>query len=131
MERTQRKAINFDLDTKEMKNQGMYPRGYRLLGNSLRKCGFEHRQGSGYISKEKLDSITIARMMEQVTRENPWLAECVRKIDVTDIGRQHDLTSVVKEYAALTDDLQVAAQTAELLEAGEEENIAEEYLPHL
>ncbi len=66
-----------------------------------------------------------------IIQENPWLAECVRKIDVTDIGRQHDLTSVVKEYAALTDDLQVAAQTAELLEEGEEEAIAEEYLPHL
>jgi hypothetical protein len=35
-----------------------------------------------------------------------------------------------KRVAALTDDLQVAAKTAELLEEGEEENIAEEYLPN-
>lgn len=131
MERRKKKAINFDLDTVKMKKFSLYPAGYKLLKKSFQGLGFEHRQGSGYISAEKLDSDQINDIIGLIIQENPWLAECVRKIDVTDIGRQHDLTSVVKEYAALTDDLQVAAQTAELLEAGEEENIAEEYLPHL
>lgn len=131
MERRKQKAINFDLDTAKMKKFSLYPAGYKLLKKSFQGLGFEHRQGSGYISAEKLDSDQINDIIGLIIPENPWLAECVRKIDVTDIGWQHDLTAVVKEYAALTDDWQVAAQTAELLEAGEKENIAEEYLPHL
>lgn len=131
MERRKKKAIHFDLDTVKMKKFSLYPAGYELLKKSFQGLGFEHRQGSGYISAEKLDSDQINDIIGLIIQENPWPAECVRKIDVTDIGRQHDLTFVVKEYAALTDDLQVAAQTAELLEDGEKENIAEEYLPHL
>lgn len=115
MERTKRKAINFDLDTKEMKNRGLYPAGYTMLGNTLRKHGFEHRQGSGYISKEKLDSVTVARIIEQTTKENLWLKDCVKKIDVTDIGRQHDLTELVKEFG-----------NEEEPQLSEEENLEEE-----
>ena len=88
MERQKRKAINFDLDTNKMKELKLYPKGYRMLGASLKKHGFEHRQGSGYISKERIDSIMVARIIESVTKEQVWLAECGRKIDVTDIGRR-------------------------------------------
>ena len=38
--------------------------------------------------------------MAAVVKEQPWLTECVKKIDVTDIGKQHDLTAVVKSLAA-------------------------------
>lgn len=131
MERRKKKTIHFDLDTEKMKKFSLYPAGYKLLKKSFQGLGFEHRQGSGYISAEKLDSDQINDITGVIIQENPWLAECVRKIDVTDISRQNDLTSVVKEYAALTDDLQVVAQTAELLAEGEDENIAEEYFPNL
>lgn len=131
MERRKKKTIHFDLDTEKMKKFSLYPAGYKLLKKSFQGLGFEHRQGSGYISAEKLDSDQINDIIGVIIQENPWLAECVRKIDVTDISRQNDLTSVVKEYAALTDDLQVVAQTAELLAEGEDENIAEEYFPNL
>lgn len=105
MERQKRKAINFDLDTNKMKELKLYPKGYRTLGASLKKHGFEHRQGSGYISKERIDSIMVARIIESVTKEQVWLAECVRKIDVTDIGRQHDLTATVRELSEATNGL--------------------------
>ena len=75
------------------------------MGASLKKHGFEHRQGSGYISKERIDSIMVARIIESVTKEQVWLAECVRKIDVTDIGRQHDLTATVRELSEATNGL--------------------------
>lgn len=41
MERTKRKAFNFDLDTKKMKELNLYLGGYKLLGSSLnnRKSG--------------------------------------------------------------------------------------------
>lgn len=105
MERTKRKAINFDLDTNKMKELKLYPKGYRMLGASLKKHGFEHRQGSGYISKEKLDGDNIYDIISELVSENEWLAECVRKIDVTDIGRQHDLTATVRELSEATNGL--------------------------
>ena len=111
MERTKRKALNFDLDTKKMKELNLYPRGYRLLGSSLKKHGFEHRQGSGYISKAKLDGDNVYDIISDVVSENEWLASCVKKIDVTDIGKQHDLTTTVKELSEMINE---ANQTDEL-----------------
>lgn len=111
MERTKRKALNFDLDTKKMKEMNLYPKGYRLLGSSLKKHGFEHRQGSGYISKVKLDGDNVYDIISDVVSENEWLANCVKKIDVTDIGKQHDLTMTVKELSEMFDE---ASQTEEL-----------------
>lgn len=111
MERTKRKALNFDLDTKKMKELNLYPRGYRLLGSSMKKHGFEHRQGSGYISKAKLDGDNVYDIISDVVSENERLASCVKKIDVTDIGKQHDLTMTVKELSEM---LNEANQTDEL-----------------
>lgn len=75
----------------------MYPSGYSLLKKSFKKLGFTHRQGSGYISKEKLDSDQINDIMGVIMTENPWLGQCAKKVDVTDIGRQHDLMPLIKE----------------------------------
>ena len=61
--------MNFDLDTKKMKELNLYPRGYRLLGSSLKKHGFEHRQGSGYISKVKLDGDNVYDIISDVVSE--------------------------------------------------------------
>ena len=51
-----------------------------------------------------------------VTKEQLWLAKCIKRIDVTDIGRQHDLTDVVKMYSTLADELE---QTNELDESAD------------
>lgn len=103
--------MNFDLDTKKMKEMNLYPKGYRLLGSSLKKHGFEHRQGSGYISKTKLDGDNVYDIISDVVSENEWLAVCIKKIDVTDIGKQHDLTMTVKELSEMFDE---ASQTDQL-----------------
>lgn len=34
--------------------------------------------------------------MEELSYEFPWIGICVNKIDVTNIGRQHDLTDLLK-----------------------------------
>ena len=96
MARRKRKAINFDLDTTRMRDIGLYPNGYYFLQKSFEKVGFSHRQGSGYISKEFLTESDVYLIVEGIVKEQSWLTECVKKIDVTDIGRQHDLTEVVK-----------------------------------
>lgn len=99
MERPKRKAINFDLDTNIMKDHRLYPNGYELLRVSFKNHGFEHRQGSGYLSTGKLTSDQVYEIVEDIVKEQPWLADCVKKIDVTDIGKQHDLTAIVRQIA--------------------------------
>lgn len=100
MAKLKRKAINFDLDTNEMKSLGIYPDGYRQLGKSFYKWGFDHRQGSGYVSKAKLSNNQVNDIVMNVTEENLWLARCGKKIDVTDVGKQYDITALVKNYAS-------------------------------
>lgn len=98
MERAKRKAINFDLNTIKMKEFGLYPEGYHQLKRTFQMLGFEHRQGSGYVSKAKLDSDQVNDIVYEITAQNSWLAQCVKRIDVSDIGRQQDLTAIVKAY---------------------------------
>ena len=116
-----------------MREMSLYPAGYKMLKKALKKHGFIHRQGSGYISKDRLDSTEITDIIEQVTKQNLWLADCVKKIDVTDIGRQHDLTDIVREFA--TEQAEPARQaeqvgqaekknTKEKLSAADEELVA-------
>lgn len=100
MERKIRKAINFDLDTVQMRAMSLYPNGYNLLKKSFEKHNFSHRQGSGYVSNDKIDSLRVIKVVKQIVKENPWLVDCVNKIDVTDIGKQYDLTAVVKVTVA-------------------------------
>lgn len=96
-----RKALNFDLDTNVMKELGVYPSGYQALGKSFEEQGFTHRQGSGYISKNRLTESDVQNALKKIIDKNPWICECVKKIDVTDIGRQHDLTAIVKRFGAM------------------------------
>ena len=99
MERRYLKAINSDLDTHKL--QAHYPgTNYRTAYYDLRrffeKHGFEHRQGSGYISLSKLATADIYDLMDNLTQELPWIGKCVNKIDVTNIGQQHDLIDLVQ-----------------------------------
>lgn len=67
MEKKYYKAINFDLDTKQLKK--LYPgsnyrKSYSDLKYFSRKHGFSHRQGSGYISDEKLSTADVYDLMD-------------------------------------------------------------------
>ena len=95
-----RKAINFDLDTVRMRELGIYPKGYRLLKKQLKDQGFVHRQGSGYVSRNKIDSGVVNNAIRILVQNLPWLAECVKKMDVTDIGKQYDLTNIISNYSS-------------------------------
>lgn len=50
-------AINFDLDTKKLEtlySSKNWRQAYDDIRDFLKKNNFEHRQGSGYISKEEM-----------------------------------------------------------------------------
>ena len=88
MERKYYKAINFDLDTNKLKKY--YPRYQQAYSDLLRFFkvnGFLHRQGSGYVSKEKMSSADIVDLIGAF--------QCVKKIDVTNVGAQYDLTALL------------------------------------
>lgn len=94
-----RKAINFDLDTKALQKHYPKPKQWRKAYNDIEKFmkkeGFVHRQGSGYISERKLSMERIASISIKIKQAYPWLSICVNRFDVTDIGEQHDLTHLI------------------------------------
>lgn len=96
-----RKAINFDLDTKKLKQfypcKGLlsYKKAYKDIKKFMENNGFEHRQWSGYISKQNIDSYDVSVIIAKLSYKFPWLKQCVNKFDVTDIGNQYDLTDII------------------------------------
>lgn len=78
--------INFDLDTKAL--QMYYPdknwrKSYDDIYDFFIKNGFEHRQGSGYISKGQLYEIQVNKKIKELATSCPWLDKCVKEIDKT------------------------------------------------
>lgn len=99
MERKYFKALNFDLATKQLKEHypgANYRQAYDDLRRFFNRHHFSHRQGSGYISDDKLSTADIYDLMDELSRQYPWLGICVSKIDVTNVGRQHDLIELLK-----------------------------------
>ncbi len=94
-----RKAINFDIDTKKYEEytNKKSPTAYEEIRQFLLKNGFEHRQGSGYISKESLDDRKVTAIIINMSLKLEWMKHCIKQIDVTNIGKQHSLISVINK----------------------------------
>lgn len=93
------KALNFDLDTHKLEQyypMDNYRKAYHDLWSFMKLHEFLHRQGSGYLSKNKMGTKDIYNMIEELSQQFPWLGQCVRKFDVTNVGRQHDLIELIK-----------------------------------
>ena len=106
MERKYFKALNFDLDPHQLKAHypgANYRQAYDDLRRFFKRHQFSRRQGSGYTSDTKLSTADIYDWMDELARKFPWIGACVNKIDVTNIGRQHDLTELLN----LTDDIEI------------------------
>ena len=104
MERTYFKALNFDLDTHLLQQHypgANYRQAYDDLRRFFKRHGFSHRQGSGYLSDQKLTTADIYDLMDELSLQFPWIGVCVKKIDVTNVGRQHDLTELLRPAAEL------------------------------
>ena len=53
--------------------------------------------------------------MDELSHEFPWIGICINKIDVTNIGRQHDLTELLKVTENIEiDSSMLLADTAKL-----------------
>ena len=73
-----------------------YRHAYDDLKHFFKVHHFSHRQGSGYISDNKLTTADIYDLMDELSQQFPWIESCVNKIDVTNVGQQHDLTDLLK-----------------------------------
>ena len=92
-----RKAINFDLDTKALRqyyrNDESYRIAYKEILKFMESNGFEHRQGSGYVSLETMTSEEVVNIALKMKTELPWIKHYINKFDMTDVGRDYDLSS--------------------------------------
>ncbi|MGN0308380.1 MAG: VapD family protein [Lachnospiraceae bacterium] len=89
-----RRAVNFDLNIEALRENYSVtnPKGaYREIRSFLEKNGFFHRQGSGYCSKDKITDAELVKVMTEMFKTFPWLENCTKKIDATDIGRIYDI----------------------------------------
>lgn len=89
-----KKALNFDLDTKLLKES--YPgkhyfNAYRDIKHFLENNGFLWRQGSGYISSQRLTDVEVRGVVVDLSEKFDWLKRCVKQFDVTDVGHQYSL----------------------------------------
>lgn len=101
-----RKAINFDLDTKMLKevycttNKPLeYLKAYKEIESFMKGNGFSHRQWSGYISDVTMSKAQVERFVEKLSKVFPWLSQCIKRFDVTDIGKQYDMTKQIHELS--------------------------------
>ncbi len=96
MERKYYKAINFDLDTVKLRDYyPRYQKAYAELLNFFKAKDFSHRQGSGYVSNMKLSSADIVDIIGELQQKFSWAGTCIKKIDVTNVGAQYDLTELL------------------------------------
>jgi len=98
-----KKAINFDLDTKAL--QEHYPnKNWRKAYDDLREFmeanSFEHRQGSGYISKEPMSYYSVMSVCYKLSKAYPWIGNCVNRFDVTEIGDTFDIKDIIAKGTA-------------------------------
>lgn len=79
-----RKTINFDLSTSELRKMFGYlgtAKAYGLIKKFMLEHGFEHRQYSGYISKNPMSFIQVEDIIKKMSIEYSWLHKVIEKMD--------------------------------------------------
>lgn len=85
-----KKSLNFDLDTNKLKEiypNKSYTQAYDDIKRFLLKNGFEHRQGSGYISKKDMSELKVVSIIKDLNKTNSWLKDCCKTLDYYDVGK--------------------------------------------
>lgn len=96
-----RKEISFDLDTKKLEKYfNNISNAYYNLRIELKKVGFEHRQGSVYNSILPMNHLQLVMALKDVCKKLPWLSDCAKSIDSTNIGKIHSLMDDVNQMCS-------------------------------
>lgn len=96
-----KKAFNFDLGTDALKSELEIRdtrKPYSEIRSAFDALGVEHRQYSGYISREPISKARAFSIMEQVARELPWFMKVAQRCDITSApGGSYDFLIYSKE----------------------------------
>ena len=74
-----------------VRNEQYYKRAYHDIQQFMHMNGFERRQHSVYVSINKVTTLDIVGLMEQLAEALPWLSQCVREVDMSTVGARHSL----------------------------------------
>ena len=100
------KSLNFDLDTNKLKElypNKSYTQAYKDIKDFLLKNGFEHRQGSGYISKEDMSELKVVSIIKDLNKNNSWLEKCCKTLDYYDVGKQYNGLDILEKNNKITE----------------------------
>jgi len=95
------RAINFDLDTNELKKfyGDNISKAYYDIKSFMKKNSFEHKQGSGYESTEKMNDKEVRYFRDKMYKSLPFLNDCTKKMYVTNVGETYDIMKPKKKRA--------------------------------
>lgn len=102
-ENKKRRAVNFDLSDEKLRKyySATNPKSaYGKICDFFEKRNFEHRQYSGYRSKETMTDIEIMDLMDELFTQMSWLDRCAEKMDITNIESVYDVLQLRLEERA-------------------------------
>lgn len=75
---------------------------YTQIQKFLESNGFEHRQGSGYISKEPLSEYQTYILLKKLGAKFTWLDDCMRRFDIKNAPATMDGRDEISKSAIKT-----------------------------
>ncbi|MCM1103255.1 MAG: hypothetical protein NC409_04030 [Clostridium sp.] len=87
-----KKQLSFDIDTnvaKKILGEQRYTQIYADIRNVMRANGWEHIEGSVYMSKNEIDNIDVTFLIKNLKKEFPYITKCVREMHQADISEVH------------------------------------------
>ena len=71
-----------------------------MIRQFLENCGFEHKQGSGYLSTESISLNQTIAIYQAMTEEMPWLDSCSKTMDVGNVRGFYNLKTLSQNLVA-------------------------------
>lgn len=85
-----RKQLTFDVDTnvaKQILGEQNYTRIYADIRKFMTKEGWQHVEGSVYMSKKAIDNGDVSYMINDMIKQYPYLSKCIKQMHQTDISK--------------------------------------------
>lgn len=89
-----RKQLTFDIDTnvaKEILGEQKYRIIYINIRKFMEKEGWQHIEGSVYMSRAPLSTTKVAWLVDALKEKYPYLTKCIRDMHQSDISNVHGL----------------------------------------
>lgn len=95
------KYVNFDLSTEELRKHfgKNTAEPYELIKQFFESKGFEHRQYSGYISKEPLDDVQVSLIADELGANFIWIESCMQEFDIVNAPEKTSYKEQIKAGA--------------------------------